>query len=72
MTIEERRELEKEVCRILDDIKDTKEYITEYEEMIYNDRDEIDVVGCTRWLIQLKEQLKDQEYELENILESNY
>ncbi|ANM46163.1 hypothetical protein BELINDA_237 [Bacillus phage Belinda] len=72
MTIEERRELEKEVCRILDDIKDTKEYIAEYEEMVYKDRDEIDVVGCTRWLIQLKEQLKDQEYELENILESNY
>ncbi|AMW61389.1 hypothetical protein NIGALANA_241 [Bacillus phage Nigalana] len=68
MTIEERREAEKEVERILDNIKDTEDYIKEYKDMLYNDRDDIDVIGCTKWLIQLQEQLKAQQEELEYYL----
>ncbi|AHZ10253.1 hypothetical protein [Bacillus phage Hakuna] len=68
MTIEERREAEKEVERILDNIKDTEDYIKEYKDMLYNDRDEIDVIGCAKWLLQLQEQLKAQQEELEDYL----
>lgn len=64
MTIEERQAATEEVKRIIENISDTKSHIAEYEDMVFNTPDEIDLIGCTRWLLQLKEQLKAQEEEL--------
>ncbi|ADH03298.1 gp152 [Bacillus phage W.Ph.] len=72
MKIEERQAAVTEVERILSNIKSTEEFIKEYKDMLYNNSDEIDVIGCARWLLSLKEELKDHYYELENYLESTY
>ncbi|AEZ50307.1 hypothetical protein BCPG3_119 [Bacillus phage BCPG3] len=72
MTIEERQQATEEVGRIVENIKRTKEQITEYEDMVFNTPDEIDLIGCARWLIDLRYQLKAEEEELENFLQDLY